>query len=266
MVETVPVAARRELGELLEPLDRQVASTWRLTSRRVGRSDRGDRRQGIPAFHFVGPEAEHEPLRLGIFAGLHGDEPAGAAAVAQFIEALVLQPTRAKGYDLWFYPICNPTGYEDGTRFNRAGADLNREFWRNSLHWEIQSLEEELRARQFQGIITLHEDDTSEGIYGYAHGRVINESLLEPALRAAEATLPRDARDMIDGFPAVGGVLKQCFTGILAAPPEQSPQPFDIIFETPGRAPFDAQVNAAEAALQSVLKEYRTFLAYAGNL
>jgi len=34
--------------------------------------------------------------------------------------------------------------------------------------------------------------DTSDGLYGYAHGRVLNENLLMPALQASERVLPRN--------------------------------------------------------------------------
>ena len=237
-----------------------------ITAATAGKFQRDGVVYEVPRFTFIGPPAEHEPIRLGLFAGVHGDEPAGCSALVQFLAALAAEPERAKGYELFVYPVCNPTGYEDGTRFNRAGKDLNREFWRNSALPEVRILEAELRTRRFTGLITLHEDDTCEGIYGYAHGQVLNEALLEPALRAAERMLPRDARGTIDGFAATAGILRQCFQGVLSAPPEQRPQPFDLIFETPSSAPLAAQVNAGVAALESVLAEYRRFIAYGQDL
>jgi hypothetical protein len=151
-------------------------------------------------------------------------------------------------------------------RENGNGLDLNREFWRGSTQPEIPILEGELRAGRFDGIITLHTDDTCEGLYGYAHGRVLNESLLKPALAAAERLLPRDRRDTIDGFAACESVIGDCFPGVLSAPPEQHPRPFDLIFETPGRAGLELQAGAAVAALDSVLAGYRSFIAYAQGL
>jgi murein peptide amidase A len=61
-------------------------------------------------------------------------------------------------------------------------------------------------------------------------------------------------------------VLRDCFPGVLAAPPEQAPQPFDLIFETPAHAPIDRQVEASVVALHSILGEYRRFIAYAQDL
>lgn len=131
---------------------------------------------------------------------MHGDEPAGPLALAAFLGALGNDPSRATGYELWVYPVVNPTGCEGGTRENRAGKELNREFWRNSTEPEVLIIEAELKAGRFDGIITLHADDTCEGHYGYSHGRSMEDALLRPALLAAERVLPRDSRPTIDGF------------------------------------------------------------------
>jgi hypothetical protein len=263
---THPSLDRRDLSALLSPFRDSERLPRGLEVKVAGDFLHDGRRHELPRLRFTGPVAEHEAVRLGFFAGLHGDEPAGCQALVAFVGAIAAEPERAKGYDLWLYPVCNPTGYEDRTRFSRAGKDLNREFWRDSAEPEVRLLEAELTAHRFHGILTLHEDDTCEGIYGYAHGAVLNEALLEPALRAAEKMLPRDRRREIDGFAAVEGVLRDCFPGVLAAPPVQRPQPFDLIFETPGKAPLPAQVEAAGAALESILREYRAFIAYGANL
>jgi hypothetical protein len=223
-------------------------------------------RYDIPCFRFTGPDAGHEPVRLGLFAGLHGDEPAGCAALVEFLTGLVAEPARAAGYDLFVYPVANPVGYEHGTRGNGAGKDLNREFWRESEQPEVRILENELRAHAFQGLIALHADDTCEGHYGYSHGCAMDDALLRPALLAAERVLPRDRRAIIDGFTAREGVISDCFHGILSAPPDQDPRPFNVIFETPARAPFGLQVAANVAALDAIVATYRGFLSYAQDL
>ena len=224
-----------------------------------------ERRYTIPRFTVLGP-ARSVQQRIGIFALVHGDEPAGAAALLLLLQTLRQQPDLAAGYDIVVYPVCNPTGYEDGTRYNRTGIDLNREFWRGSVQPEVGILEEELRNGAFDGIIALHSDDTCSGLYGYTHGRVLNENLLRPALQASSAELPLDGRPTIDGFPAKSGLICDCFKGILAPPPRQNPRPFEIIFETPARALAEQQARAAHLALLSILENYRKFMAYAQDL
>ncbi len=258
--------ATRDLRTLLGPLLELAGECVDVIGSMAGSFTFQGRRYGIPRFVFTGPPAAHDPIRLGLFAGVHGDEPAGCEALARFLADLAASPEIATGYDLVIYPVCNPTGYEDNTRFNRAGFDLNREFWRSSSQPEVRILERELREHRFDGIVTLHADDTCNGCYGYAHGRVLNEALLRPALAAASGILPRDVRANIDGFVATESILRDCFGGVLAAPPDQSPQPFDLIFETPALVPLDQQVEATVVALHSILGEYRKFIAYAQDL
>ena len=266
MVQMLSSPVTRNLRTLLGPVFDLAEHCPEIIGSMAGSFVHDGQRYGIPRFLFVGPAAEHPPIRLGIFAGIHGDEPAGCEALVRLLVDLAQNPERAVGYDLVVYPICNPTGYEDVTRTNRAGFDLNREFWHSSLQPEVRILEAELRAHRFDGLITLHADDTCEGIYGYAHGRLLNEELLRPALLACECILGRDPRTLIDGFAATESILRDCFPGVLSAPPEQNPRPFDIIFETPARAAHESQVNAAVTALKSILGEYRRFIAYGQNL
>lgn len=262
MIETVSRPPGQNLPSLLAPL-----RAWEnVSSTELGAFSFEGRCQALPRFHFRGPDAGPNPIRLGLFAGLHGDEPAGCAALVEFVTALAREPVRATGYELFVYPVVNPTGYSAGTRENHRGKDLNREFWRGSVEPEVQCLELELREKKFDGLITLHADDTCEGLYGYSHGCELDELLLKPALLAAERVLPRDRRAVIDGFAAREGVIGECFCGILSPPPGQDPRPFNLIFETPARAPFAHQVLANVAALDAIVAHYRSFIAYAPNL
>ena len=220
----------------------------------------------LPSYRFAGPGGGGDLVRIGLFAGIHGDEPAGAHALIRVISALHARPDAATGYELHFYPVCNPTGFVRGTRHSESGKDLNREFWKNSTEPEVQCLEQEIRARQFHGLISLHSDDTSSGMYGFVRGAVLTRGLLEPALAAAEAFLPRNRQSLIDGFPAENGIISQCYDGILTSPPELHPAPFEIILETPHAAAEALQVDAFVAAIQAVLVEYQKLLSFAANL
>lgn len=266
MTQSLTMPAR-DLQLLLDRLDSLAGQGGALLrSRNTGGFVVDGVRYEVPRYVFSGPLAGQSPIRLGIFAGLHGDEPSGPESLVIFLSELLRDPSRARGYEIHIYPVTNPTGYEDNTRHNRAGKDLNREFWRNSAEPEVRMIEAELQTNRFYGIISLHADDTCTGLYGYAHDRLLNEALLRPALAASERILPRDQRPMIDGFFAKDGVINQCFCGVLAAPPDQRPQPFDVIFETPALEPLDVQAKAAAVALQTILDEYRGFIAQGQDL
>jgi predicted deacylase len=205
-------------------------------------------------------------IRIGIFAGIHGDEPEGVHALIQFLSLMARQPELATGYCLFVYPLCNPTGFEDRTRQSRSGKDLNREFWNGSQEPEVGLLQSELVAHSFHGTISLHTDDTSRGFYGFARGATLTKNLIEPALRAAEAFLPLNEDKMIDGFHARNGIIRDNYPGVLSAPPKVRPRPFEIILETPQEPPNYLKEAALVAALRMILTRYRELMAYAPNL
>lgn len=252
---------KRSLERLLKP----VLGLQELRPEFLGPCSICGGRYTIPRFTFQGPKGA-DPIRIGIFAAIHGDEPATAVAAARFLEEVVKEPTLAENFYLQVYPVCNPTGFEDNTRNSRRGKDLNREFWKASPEPEIDILENELRTQHFSGIIQLHADDTSEGIYGFVRGHTLTENLLRPALCEAGKTLPRNVNATIDGFAARDGIIYENYEGILAAPKKMEPVPFEIIFETPHLAPMGLQVKALVVAIKTILTEYRRLVSFAPNL
>jgi hypothetical protein len=220
----------------------------------------------LPRYIFVGPRGGGDPIRIGLFAGIHGDEPEGIHALSRLLGLLAKEPDVSRGYHLVAYPICNPTGFEDRTRAARSGKDLNREFWRRSSEPEVRWLEGELRHQNFDGLISLHTDDTSGGFYGFAHGATITRNIIGPALEAASEFLPINAAPIIDGFPAENGMIRAGYKGVLRSPPGARPRPFEIILETPHAAPNYLKEAALIVATTRIITEYRQFIAYASNL
>ncbi len=260
-------SAPTAVDALLRPLvERAARAGSRLRYSPVGNFHHGTCRYRLPRFIFQGPSGGGQSIRLGLFAGVHGDEPEGALALRDFLLALDDDPALSQGYDLYVYPVCNPSGFEDGTRHSRAGCDLNREFWRGSSQPEVYYLERELGVQQFAGLVALHSDDTVDGAYAFVRGATLTEALTKPALAAAAAHLPLAGGAVIDGFPARDGLISQCYEGILSNPAELSPLPFEIIFETPQTFPVTQQAAGAVAALRAILREYRQFLAYGQDL
>ena len=252
---------RRSVQGLLTPL-LHLASV-RLEF--LGSFESGGREYSLPRFEYLGPNSS-DPIRIGLFGAIHGDEPAGAFALAQLLQRLAVQPHLAENFHLQVYPVCNPTGFEDNTRHSRNGRDLNREFWKNSPEPEIRILEHELEQGHFSGLIQLHADDTSQGLYGFVKGHTLTEHLLRPALQEAGKILPRNANATIDGFAARDGIIYDVYEGILAAPARMDPVPFEIVFETPHSAPLELQVEALVVAVVTILAEYRRLIAFAANI
>lgn len=257
------VSSRRDLNRLLAPLNELAERSHHLISGLPGRVEES---LPLPRYLYLGPRGGGDVIRLGVFATIHGDEPEGALALTRFVALLERNPDIATGYALFLYPVCNPTGFEDNTRHARNGRDLNREFWKNSAETEVRFLESEICLHDFHGIVTLHSDDTSEGLYGYVNGAVLSEHLLEPALRAGEIFLPRNRGNRIDGFPARNGIIYDSFDGVLRSLPGLAQPPFELTLETPQKSPMHLQVNAMTSALQTLLVKYRHLLAVAQNI
>jgi hypothetical protein len=227
----------------------QLAGRSRAIDARHVRDVSGHRH--LPRYRWSDP-ASTPSYRIGIFAGIHGDEQSGVIAALQLLHHLERNPMIGRFHELFIYPVCNPWGFDQGLREGASGRDLNRLFWQEEA--EVLLIEQELRAKRFDGIIALHTDDTSEGIYGYVNGSTLTRHLLEPSLDAASSILPRDHRPEIDTHPAERSIITGGYTGILSAPPDQHPKPFEIVFETPHLAPLGKQVEAHLAAVKEILR------------
>lgn len=256
--------ARRETcAEVAARLEAIAIGSDFLVSRQVRDRESGVR---LDRYVFEGPHGGGDPIRIGFFAGIHGDEQAGSHAMVEFARRLARNPSVAEGYQLYLYPVCNPAGFDAGSRYSGSGKDLNREFWKESSEPEVVLLEREIQELAFHGLVSFHADDTSAGVYGFVRGAVLARSLLEPALGAAEKILPRNCEAVIDGFAAENGIISQCYDGILTSPPKLRNTPFEIILETPQHAPEAKQVEAFVSASVTILTEYRKFIAFAADL
>ncbi len=261
-----PSKERRQLRPLLRPLDELARGSENLFAAHLIYNDSRGVFQSLPKYLFTGPGDRRSYLRVGLFAGIHGDEESGVLAAVKLLERLTADPELARGYELFVYPVCNPHGYTEDSRWTRSGLDLNREFWKGSAETGVQILERQLQKLKFDGIIALHSDDTSEGLYGFVKGHQLTRHVLEPALEEAGRFLPRNFDRSIDNFEANNGIIERGYEGILTAPPEQNPKPFEIVFETPHRAPLDRQVDAHLAAVLSIFDRFKVLISEGQNI
>ena len=264
--EIQETSSRSSVGALLNDSQQLARSSRHLSSALLEFSDVRGFATRLPRFLFTGPGERGSLLRVGIFAGVHGDEESGVLAALELIQNFHETPALALGYELFIYPLCNPWGFSKNVRWLQSGADMNREFWRGSSEVEVLMLEGELMKLAFDGIIALHADDTSEGIYGFAKGHQLTRHVLEPALEKAAQYLPRNFDRSIDNFEANMGIIEQGYPGILGAPPTQRPKPFEIVFETPHAAPLREQIEAHTIAVKTILERYRVLISEAQNI
>ena len=221
----------------------------------------------LPRYIFLGPAANDDPVKLAFFATLHGDDEEGAKALVEFLLRLELEPDRATGYQLFIYPICNPTGFEDATPETRRGHDLRRELWNGSRQPEAYYLERELGVLQFHGVAHLRASAGAlQGFRASASSPLLHGALVSPALEAASKYLACDGyRGRSEIVPAAN-VGRDHYEWGLVNPAELKPAPFELIFETARSAPPELRVKASVAALNRLLAEYRPFLATQQNI
>ena len=256
----------RSVYSRIADLEKLSVTSGSLFSAHLDYEDRKGISGQIPRFLFTGPGDRGSFLRVGIFAGIHGDEPSGVEAAVELLRRLHEDPQPALGYELFVYPVCNPWGYAHDTRWLKSGADMNREFWRGSDEIEVLVLEGQLMKLAFDGIVALHTDDTSQGLYGFVKGHQLTRHVLEPSLQAASRFLPRNFDKSIDNFQANSGIIEDGYSGVLGAPPTQKPRPFEIVFETPSHAEAGPQVEAHVAAILTMLGSFRAMISEAQNI
>ena len=143
--------------------------------------------------------------RVYLSAGIHGDEPAGPAALLRLLEQGFFDE-RA----VWFLcPVMNPVGLSRGTRENADGVDLNRDYRGTPRSREVQSHIRWLQSQpNFDLTICLHEDWESVGFYLYERNPDTTAAVAESMIRAVSPVCPIEQAREIDGRPAKEGIIR----------------------------------------------------------
>jgi hypothetical protein len=150
---------------------------------------------------------------LVITAGFHGDEVAGPLTLLEHLPVIV-EHARRREVGLRIYPCLNPSGFTDGTRYNRSGESPNNDFMRyevepgrwydvlpsgmSVLRWtvfrdspkETRALLAELEvAPRPDAALDIHQDPWLGGECSYAYTFGPRAAYL-PLVRGTEARLP----------------------------------------------------------------------------
>ncbi|MCI0541692.1 MAG: hypothetical protein L0Z50_41370 [Verrucomicrobiales bacterium] len=112
---------RRSVVQALASLEATAGQSEGLLSKPVLLRDRAGKPFWLPRYLFIGPKGGSNPIRLGLFAGIHGDELEGVEAMVRFLTLVDQHPELARGYCLFAYPICNRR-VSRTTRGTRAAA------------------------------------------------------------------------------------------------------------------------------------------------
>lgn len=143
--------------------------------------------------------------RIYVSAGIHGDEPSGPLAILHLLRHDLLP----RDMSLTLFPLLNPAGMTLNQRENPAGIDLNRDYKRFAAPETAAHREWLVRKpRRWDLNICLHEDWESTGYYVYEVNPTREQSLAPYVLRAVEPITGVDPAEVIDGWPAVNGLIR----------------------------------------------------------
>jgi len=156
-----------------------------------------------------------------ITAGFHGNETAGPLTLLEQLPMIVLY-ARARGVGLRIFPCLNPSGFEDGTRYNRSREAPNNDVMRYEvlpgrwidalpagqtfLRWEAyhrgpketRALIAALEAQETPAAaLDLHQDPWLEGVLAYAYTFGDRAAYL-PLVQATERLVPIGRDTQVD--------------------------------------------------------------------
>lgn len=99
-----------------------------------------------------------------VLAGVHGDEPGGVEAALRLLESLAEGARPLTWHRLLVLPCLNPSGLADGTRANRVGQDINRQFHADGMQ-ESAAVRGFLDPHAAVMLIDLHCDHQAQSFY-----------------------------------------------------------------------------------------------------
>jgi len=171
-----------------------------------------------PLFRLIVPGSRW----LVITSGFHGEEPAGPLTLAEHFEEVAAY-ARERDVGLRVYPCINPSGFEDGTRYNRGGEKPNNDFMRyevapgvwkgeleptdtSFLRWvlydggpkETRAVREDIaRYPAPSAALDIHQDNYLPGAatYAYTFG---DKGAYRPLMEAASAHASVIRNDKVD--------------------------------------------------------------------
>jgi hypothetical protein len=103
-----------------------------------------------------------------LFAGIHGNEPAGPAWALELVRRLAAEPALHANVSFDIVPLLNPWGWSRDVRYNRDGWDINRDFATFTTQ-EARAFRDLVEGRHYDLSIDHHEDPSAKGFYVYQY-------------------------------------------------------------------------------------------------
>ena len=208
----------------------------------------------IPRYIFVGDQPGESEIRLGIFAGLRGDDNVGSKAIVEFIDDLVAMPSLGSAFRIYAYPTVNPLSYTTGAPRKQTDRSVVNEAGGKAKFPQAYLIEREIFVVQFHGLVVIHTTDEPEGLQAAVYGANLHEALVSPILSSLRPLFPTTEIPALDSSFSLTAdtVLKQ--------------RPFELALRIPRSGWNGLYSIGLRIALHTAVEQYRSYLAQANNI
>jgi hypothetical protein len=207
----------------------------------------------IPRYIFVGDQPGESEIRLGIFAGLRGEDNVGTKAIVEFIDDLVAIPSLGSAFRIYAYPTANPLSYTTGAPRKQTDRSVTNETGRK-VKFPEALIEREIFVVQFHGLVVIHTTDEPEGLQAAVYGANLREALVSPILSSLRPLFPTTE------LPALDSSFSLTADAVLKL------RPFELALRIPRSGCHGLYSIGLRIALHSAVEQYRLYLAQANNI
>jgi hypothetical protein len=208
----------------------------------------------IPRYIFVGDQPGESEIRLGIFAGLRGEDHVGAKAIVEFIDDLVAMPSLGSAFRIYAYPTVNPLSYTTGAARKQTDRSVVLEAGRKAKFPDTYLIEREIFVVQFHGLVVIHTTDEPEGLQAAVYGANLHEALVSPILSSLRPLFPTTELPVLDSSFS------------LTADAVSKQRPFELALRVPRSGWHGLYSIGLRIALHTAIEQYRSYLAQANNI
>lgn len=222
------------------------------------------RRLEIPKFMVLGQRGGGRPIRVGFFAGFDADHIESVAALSRLLLQFELNPSLARDYAIFGYPVVNLHGFGSNPLPLRT---FEARYATDSADGDVQFFKNELKRWAFDGLISFRTDANANGFYATVRSELLAREIVQPALESASKVVP-----LLESSPVKirrsdrHARLADYVQGRLAPPSDVRPYPFEIELFAPGNVPVEDRIRGLFVAVHELLRNYRGVISHAPNL
>ena len=234
-------------GEVLRGLDHLSRTGQHLYKTRILTGSRRTSSQ-ISRYVFEGDLSRESPIRIGIFAGLSGNDKVGPRAVSTFLGDLVALPHLGNNLRIYAYPVVSSASFETGAPSPRPRQYIINQMGYQGSSSETYQIEREIFAIAFDGIISIHLEEEIKNFKISLSEARWHETMLSPILSSLQWFLPNVEDGGYDSRRSLtaGIRLKQ--------------RPFELILRVPSSGWSGLHAIGLRIALHTAVDCYRSYL------